>query len=219
LAIILIFAASICAIEITEVEINPGGDDSGSEWVEFFSEEEVNLSEYRILNNDGDEIVLEEKFSGFFVYTFEKQWLDNKDEKVFLYEGDSLVDETDVFADEGNDGETWSLCGDWEFGSGSKGEKNKCDEKEEDDFEVDSEVDDVVESEEVEKIEEIVSVVSEEEEDLGEEVIYLAPKSIKSQANKELVFESKNEKIKKYAIYVFALFCVIIIIFLIRERY
>lgn len=219
LAIILIFAASVFAIEITEVEINPGGSDSGNEWIELFSEEEVNSSEYRILNNDGDEIVLEGVFSEVFVYIFESQWLDNKDEKIFLYKGDDLVFETDVFADEENNDKTWNLCGDWVFGGGSKGDENKCEfDKVDSDVEEES---DVRESGgEVE--EEVVSVSSEisgeVEENLGEEVIYLAPKNIKSQTNKELVFESKDEKIKKYAIYVFALFCVIIIMFLIRDR-
>ncbi|MAG07340.1 hypothetical protein CMI46_00815 [Candidatus Pacearchaeota archaeon] len=219
MAIILIFAASVFAIEITEVEINPGGSDSGNEWIELFSEEEVNSSEYRILNNDGDEIVLEGVFSEVFVYIFESQWLDNKDEKIFLYKGDDLVFETDVFADEENNDKTWNLCGDWVFGGGSKGDENKCEfDKVDSDVEEES---DVRESGgEVE--EEVVSVSSEisgeVEENLGEEVIYLAPKNIKSQTNKELVFESKDEKIKKYAIYVFALFCVIIIMFLIRDR-
>jgi competence ComEA-like helix-hairpin-helix protein len=48
------------------------------------------------------------------------------------------------------------------------------------------------------------------------EVIYLSPQNIKS--DKQVIFESKNEKIKKYAIYAFALFCVLIIFLLMREK-
>ena len=55
--IFLFLASGISAITINEIESNPAGADTGNEWVEFYSNEEVNLEGYKIINNDGDEIV------------------------------------------------------------------------------------------------------------------------------------------------------------------
>ena len=52
--IIFLFAINICsAIKISEIELNPAGTDKGNEWIELFSDEKINLGEYKLVNNDG----------------------------------------------------------------------------------------------------------------------------------------------------------------------
>ncbi|MEA3329436.1 MAG: hypothetical protein U9Q06_01710, partial [Nanoarchaeota archaeon] len=103
----------VLGIEITEVELNPAGSDGGAEWIELFSDEEINLGNYKLKNNDGDEIILEGEVSGYYIYLLTSQWLDNKDEKVFIYKGDEKIDESDLLEDVENDDKTWQKCKDW----------------------------------------------------------------------------------------------------------
>jgi len=186
--------SSVSGIVITEVEINPSGSDSGGEWIEFFSEEEVNLSNYRIVNNDGDEILLSGTFKDIFVYEIGKQWLDNSDERVVLFEGDEKVFETDIFKDSKNDGKTWSYCSDWDFGESSKGEENECSTSDSTSSSSYSEDEDIIEDVVNSTLEftENSSISNESFDKLNlennEEVIYLAPQSIKSS-------QDKNEKL------------------------
>lgn len=51
-----------------------------------------------------------------------------------------------------------------------------------------------------------------------EKVIYLTPQNIKNLSGNEILFESRNEKIKKYAIYGFAIFCILLIVLLILDK-
>ncbi|MBU3907077.1 MAG: lamin tail domain-containing protein [Nanoarchaeota archaeon] len=125
--LILLFPI-ISSIKINEVELNPEGSDTRNEWIEFYSKEEASLNEYKIKNNDGEEIMSNESgvFSGYYVYIFEKQWLDNSNEKVYLYKGNELVDETTLLSDSKNNNFTWSYCSDWVFVKGTKGKENEC---------------------------------------------------------------------------------------------
>lgn len=204
----------VLGIEITEVELNPAGSDGGAEWIELFSDEEINLGNYKLKNNDGDEIILEGEVSGYYIYLLTSQWLDNKDEKVFIYKGDEKIDESDLLEDVENDDKTWQKCKDWEFMKSSQGEENDCRVNNEENIEEDEDVERV----ELENfVDEIITLGNKSEsEEKG--AIYLSPQNIKKQENKEIVFESKDEKIKKYAIYGFALFCIFIIMLLIRDR-
>lgn len=117
----------ISALEITEAELNPAGSDSGGEWVELFSEDEVNLSGYYFENNDGDVYNLSEVFSGYLAIDLEGQWLDNSDEKIILRSQNETIAETPVMEDPDNDEKTWGKCIDaWSIGNSSKGEENIC---------------------------------------------------------------------------------------------
>ncbi|HIG94947.1 MAG TPA: lamin tail domain-containing protein [Nanoarchaeota archaeon] len=132
LILVMFFLPIINAIQITEVELNPLGDDKGNEWVELYSEEEVNLTGYKIVNNDGEEINLNGNLEGYYVYIFEKQWLDNSDEKIFLYYNNELIDETEIFKDDKNNDLTWQFCNNqWLFANSTKNEGCKKREKEE----------------------------------------------------------------------------------------
>lgn len=180
----------VSSLQITEVELNPLGNDKGFEWIEFYSEDEVDLSLYRIVNNDGDEILLDSNFSGYYIYIFESQWLDNKDEKVFLYKNNELIDSTTVLEDSKNNEFTWQFCNEWFFLENSKGGKNSCNDEEE--------------KEEIS-----------EKKNIENEVIKLGSvkqKTIKTDSNTEEI--GRND----YAIYGFALFSFLIVFLFFRKR-
>ena len=125
--LVLFLCFSVSAIQITEVEINPPGSDSGQEWIELYLNEETNLSEYSLVNNDGGTINLSGTYSGYYVFEFSSQWLDNSDEKVFLYKDTELIDETDLLEDSDNDDKTWQVCnGEWIFKESTKEQENIC---------------------------------------------------------------------------------------------
>ena len=124
--ILIFFMPLVLSIRISEVELNPESTDAGNEWVELYSEDAINLSEYKLVNNDGGELVLGGSFSNYYIYTFEKQWLDNSDEKIFLYNGGDLIDETILFKDDKDNMLTWQLCESWEFKESTKGIGNNC---------------------------------------------------------------------------------------------
>ena len=118
----------VVGLQITEVELNPLGKDAGNEWIEFYSEEEINLSQYKIKNNDQDELVINHSFNKYFIYYFQNQWLDNVDESVFIYNNSKLIFQTPLFEDKENNEKTWQLCNnEWLFQKQTKNKEN-CDE-------------------------------------------------------------------------------------------
>ena len=240
---LLIFSIELCSsLIINEIELNPSGSDSGKEWIELYSENQVNLEEYTIKNNDGDEIKLNGSFSGYYVYVFSKQWLDNSEEIEYLYKSDQIEHQTDLLSDSKNDDLTWSYCGSvWNFGNSTKNEENFCEENVEQNSKIENKNNSYVTDSDKRNIQnnsiEDESYIEDEEiivydfrnlsyetdgiiknNSNSEEVIYLNPKSIKSSENNEILFESKQERIKKYAIYAFALFCIGIIILLLIDK-
>lgn len=133
---ILVFSLySVNALIISEVESNPEGTDSKNEWIELYSEEPIN-GEYILANNDAGKIYDNEdknqlkikfNFQGYYVYIFDGQWLDNSDEKVYLYNiGDTLIDSTNIFDDNEDSNFTWQRCnGTWVFQEQTR-EKENC---------------------------------------------------------------------------------------------
>ena len=126
----MLFMPFFSALRINEAELNPAGTDAGGEWIELYSEDEIDLSEYKLVNNDVDELTLGGTFSGYYVYAFERQWLDNSDEKIFLYRGSELIDETGLLNDDKNDGKTWNYCYGWELAEQTKSGENICEKNE-----------------------------------------------------------------------------------------
>ncbi|HLC78493.1 MAG TPA: hypothetical protein VJH92_05185 [Candidatus Nanoarchaeia archaeon] len=122
----VIMLNSISAIVINEVELNPQGTDAGGEWIEIYSDSVMSLEGYKIANNDGKEIALNGSFSGYYMINFNKQWLDNSNEKVLLYKDSSLVDETDILSDSSNNQKTWQFCETWQMHDQTKGKQNDC---------------------------------------------------------------------------------------------
>ena len=197
-AIFLIFLIGFISaeIKINEVEINPAGKDTGTEWIEFYSDEEIDFSDFKIKNNDGDELLLDFTFSNYYLYNLSKQWLDNSDEKVFLYQGENLIDETDIFEDNQDNEKTWSLCeSNWEFLDSTKNKKNNCEKYKNSDDEEKEIV------EEKNKTTEILQTKTEIEEEnkIEKQEIKLSPQNIKT-------FENTENSKKNYAIYGLILF-------------
>lgn len=130
--VLILFCSFVSAssVRINEVELNPIGTDSGNEWVELYSEENTNLTNWSIRNNDGDVINLTDFNSsifGFLIINFSGLWLDNIDEKVILLYNNSIVNETLIFADNTNNNLTWSYCnGNWLFVNSTRGYLNDC---------------------------------------------------------------------------------------------
>lgn len=195
LSILLI--AFVSAIKINEVEMNPSGNDSGNEWIELYDKGNFNLNGYKLVNNDGDEIELGGNFSGYYIYIFNKQWLDNKDERIFLYD-EELVDETDLFDDEENSDKTWQLCDNWKFAESTKGEKNDCGEEVDENLEDNISEDNNIEAENISN--------EKEEQETEKNIISLSTKDIKS------FDEDESSSKTKYAAYGFVLLCVLLIV-------
>ncbi len=125
--VFLLSIAFVSAIRINEVELNPAGDDTGNEWIEIYSQEEINLTYYSIKNYDNQTINLTGNFSGFFIVNFSSQWLDNSDEKIMLIFNGSVINETPLLSDSSNDNRTWQYCnGNWIFTNLTKGSDNLC---------------------------------------------------------------------------------------------
>jgi len=212
--IFLFLASGLSAITINEIESNPAGTDVGNEWVEFYSNEEVNLEGYKIINNDGDEIILNGSFSGYYVYTFEKQWLDNSDEKIVLYKEGELIDKTDIFEDNENNDKTWQLCDNWELVLSTKESENSCEAEPEE-----TTLEEIInKSEENLNVTELIEEPIKTEPEKEIQVIKLNTKNIKTQKNEEE--EEKNFFSKgNYATYGFVFFCVLLgVLFFIRKR-
>jgi len=215
--LVIVLTSLISGIRINEIEMNPPGTDAGNEWVELYNQEEINLEGYKLINNDGGEITLSGNFSGYYVYVFTKQWLDNSDEKIFLYKNSELIDETDLFVDGGDNIKTWQLCGSWEFLEATKGEKNKCETKEEPlpEEPEEQQLPEEPEEEVVEINEEVIKDYVDtrsKEIPLTAEVISLTPKDIKSEDNTESLDKAD------YAKYGFIGFCILIGVLLVLKN-
>lgn len=116
----------VFGLNINEMEQNPAGQDSGNEWVELYSETEINLEGY-YLQADDKIYNLSASFSGFLVVVFEGQFLDNKDEAVFLKNSQGLIDQTPFLNDSENNEKTWQKCNNtWIFKNATKNADNNC---------------------------------------------------------------------------------------------
>jgi len=124
---LLIMISLISGVRVNEVELNPNGTDSGNEWIELYSNEEINLTGWKIVNKDADEILLNQTFQNYLIINLESQWLDNVNESISLFNGSSLVDSSIVIEDSTNDGKTWQYCGgEWNFTDSTRGSENSC---------------------------------------------------------------------------------------------
>ena len=124
---VLLSTSIVTAIEITEIELNPEGSDTGNEWVELYSESSYSLSDHYLQNNDGEIYDLNTNFTSYIVITLPKQWLDNTDEKVILKKSNQTIFETILLKDSDDDNFSWNLCNDkWVLRRSTKGEKNDC---------------------------------------------------------------------------------------------
>lgn len=209
---------------ISEIELNPLGSDSGNEWIEFYSGSLVNGS-YKLINNDAGEIELNLSFEGYFVHVFETQWLDNSDERVYLYKEDNLIDSTPIFEDSQNDDLAFSFCENWEFLESSKEKENNCLKEEiveeiiEEVGEEIQEEDEVKEMTKIEEPKEGEKIIEEKVETIEkkevkvEETIILTPQSIKREKTTSSL---ENKWFYKYSFGIFAV--IILFLFTIKRK-
>ena len=116
----------VLGLNINEVEQNPAGTDTGFEWVELYSETNINLEGY-YLQADNKIYNLSGGFSGFLVVVFDTQFLDNSNEAVFLKNSNGLVDETPLLNDPANNGKTQQNCdGSWALKDSTQNMENDC---------------------------------------------------------------------------------------------
>ena len=202
--VLLMSILSVSALQITEVEANPLGQDKGLEWMEIYSAEEIDLKDYVFTNNDGGEIIINKTIQGYYVYIFKSQWLDNSDERIIVYKNGELIDKTPLFDDPSNNADTFSLCEEWTFQPETKGEKN-CEETIEETPTTPKD-----DSSEKRDLSFLNKTVLENQE---QEVINLNPKTIKTP---EATSKVEGSKILKYS---FWIFCgLLLFLYLIKPR-
>jgi hypothetical protein len=71
---IIIFISTILTINliqanpiINEIELNPQGADKSNEWIELYSQEQISLKDWKLINNDEDEFLLTQTFQGYLI--------------------------------------------------------------------------------------------------------------------------------------------------------
>jgi len=217
--LILIFLIPIVSanIIVNEVELNPPGSDKGNEWIELYSKKEIDLTNWSIVNNDNQSITLNQTFQGYLIISLEKQWLDNSDERVFLIDNNqTLIYETPILKDSKNNNQTYSNCDDeWIFVDSTEGLENNCESLEEETFEEEIQEEPGIQTESVpQPIKENKNPkVSKEPIRLTNSKTYnKQTEDIKTQNN--IFYQSKNELIKKYSVYGFAILCAILCVLL-----
>ena len=114
------------ALRLNEIEANPEGPDPGFEWVELYSEDNVNLEGYS-LDHEGRGAILNlsGSFQGFFVINFQTQWLRNNNETIYLKLNGNVVDTAGPFSDNKKE-KTYSFCNIWIFTSSTQNGANAC---------------------------------------------------------------------------------------------
>ncbi|MFH1710811.1 MAG: lamin tail domain-containing protein [Nanoarchaeota archaeon] len=219
LFIILINLASASSVIISEIELNPAGTDNKNEWIELYSSQEVSLEGWTIVNVKGKIFSLNGSFSGYKIMITPYSFLTNSDQKIKLFDSENqLIDETIEISDSYNDERSWQYCGEWKFEQASREEKNECDLEEE-----------VIEEKEV--VEEKVIGSSFEEGNVKDNNV-IESNVIKNIVENEInevevitlkieqkdikTWKSKKQYIKEYALVGFALFCLLILVYLVK---
>jgi hypothetical protein len=115
-------------LRINEVELNPQGSDSDNEWIELYSDQELNLSNYRLINEDNKVYNLSGIINGHLIIELNRQFLDNNNESLKLYNNQELIFSTPILKDSYNDNKSWSYCSDnsWIFFESTKNSANNC---------------------------------------------------------------------------------------------
>ncbi|MBU3913539.1 MAG: lamin tail domain-containing protein [Nanoarchaeota archaeon] len=219
--VIVISSTFVSAVRISEVELNPAGTDSGNEWVELYSSSEIDVSGWTLVNSKGKIFELNGSFEGYKVVATPYNFLTNDKQKLVLYDdSEKIVDETEVMSDSANDERSWQFCDSWEFLDSTREEKNNCVEVQEEP--------ETIEEEQEEKIQEEEKVIENEQKEIIENKITRNAVSGVSEFIQEEVIElkieekgiktwkSKKEYIREYALIGFALFCLLVLVYLVK---
>jgi hypothetical protein len=124
----LIFSINhVSAIRINEVELNPAGTDNGNEWIELYSDSNIDVTGWYLENVKGRNMSLNLSFSDYAVISTPYQFLTNTKQKLKLIDSEgNVIDETGEMTDSANDAKTWQFCTEWIFQEESIGEENNC---------------------------------------------------------------------------------------------
>jgi len=126
---ILMIGSVGAIVRINEVELNPQDScNDCTEWLELYSNHEVSLDSWRLVDKSGAIFRLNGTLNGYKTIKNLTISLNNADEQVFLYNSTSLVDSTPLFSDTFNDNRTWEFCSshNWTLGQASPGIVNPC---------------------------------------------------------------------------------------------
>lgn len=229
MALICIFLSCINAIYaeviISEVELNPAGEDRGNEWIELYSSEEVDLNDWKLISSNGRNFSLNFSFSGYSSFVTSNNFLTNEKNTLKLINKNSeKIFETEELSDSSNNDKTWQYCGEWVFSEASRNKENNCpQEKEEpqDDEEIQSHQDEEKEKEKLDGnlengIIENEELADENEEITTESIIILNTKN--NPEDNRIIYKSRKEYIKEYSIYFFIVFSLLLVFVLIVIR-
>ncbi len=118
---ILSLSLASASVIISEFESNPFDNCRDcTEWIELYNSADytINLTDWKLVNNDSDEYILNEKINpnNYLIIPVSK-WLDNSDEAVYLYNSSGeLVSETPIKNDSKNDNRCWQNSPNgWQF--------------------------------------------------------------------------------------------------------
>jgi hypothetical protein len=202
----------ISGLQITEVELNPNDDcNDCSEWIELYSEEELNLNGV-ILKDAGNKTAnLSGTIIGFKIYETKKIGitLNNANEILKLYLNEEEIFSTPIISDSKNNNLTWQYyLGNWIFKEQTKGrlyeekdkELNNLSEKEET----------IEEPENAEKRYEQTDTSLSNEYSNEDSPIILETEGIKTKKN--IIYQSKANNIKSITIYSICLICIFVLL-------
>ncbi len=118
----------VSAIRINEIELNPKDEcNDCTEWLEIYSEQEINLDGWRIIDISNKTLNLTGIINGYYILENFTLSLNNNDERLFLYNQTILIQETPMSSDSYNDNRTWQYCnGSWIFFNSTKRTENLC---------------------------------------------------------------------------------------------
>lgn len=134
---IFLLSAQVCAIVVSEIEIN---SQDGSEWIEIYNDEGENLDlsgwgVYDGLVSEKERYVFpqgsEMKEEEYLIVELGSRILNNGGDYIILKDEEGKrVYETEELSESESSEDTWQYClGEWNFGEETKGEENFCEEK------------------------------------------------------------------------------------------
>jgi hypothetical protein len=202
---VLMLASFVLAeVRINEVELNPAGDDGGNEWIELYSDQKVKLENWKIESSNGRSMEFNASFNGYYVIFTSRNLLTNPNNSLKLEnEKGNLIANTQSLTDNENNNKTWQYCdSDWIYLMASQREENDCFKEEENNQTT---------------IAEEGGNLTESSASLNEGAIVLGGKT-DSEVNNSIIYKSKKEYIREYALYAFTIFCIFLIIILLIEK-
>jgi len=116
-------------VRINEVELNPpGSSDSGNEWIELYSDIEINLTNWIIRSSNGRNMTFNASFSEYYTLNTSTYLLTDSDNTLTLRDNSEvLVFTTSSLSDSYNDDRTWQYCsGNWSFINSTLRQINNC---------------------------------------------------------------------------------------------